>query len=47
MGDGNEREYGKLYPAARAVLFIVQEPGSRTPRVLGFPDHRESSGKNP
>ena len=34
-------------PAARTVLFIVQEPGSRTPRVLGFPDHRVSSGKNP
>jgi hypothetical protein len=34
-------------PAARTVLFVVQEPGSRTPRVLGFPDHRVSSGKNP
>ncbi len=27
-------------PAARTVLFIVTEAGSRTPRVLGFPDHR-------
>jgi hypothetical protein len=34
-------------PAARTVLFVVQEPGSRTPRVLGFPDDRVSSGKNP
>ena len=34
-------------PAARSLVFIVTEPGSRTPRVLGFPDHRESSGKKP
>lgn len=34
-------------PAARTLVFIVNEAGSRTPRVLGFPDHRESSGKNP
>lgn len=34
-------------PATRTVLFIANEPGSRTPRVLGFPDHRVSSGKNP
>lgn len=33
-------------PRARTVLFIVNEPGSRAPRVLGFPDHREDSGKN-
>jgi hypothetical protein len=29
------------------VLFIMNEPGSRAPRVLGFPDYREESGKNP
>jgi hypothetical protein len=34
-------------PSARTVLFIVTEPGSRTPRVLGFPDHPEPEGKNP
>lgn len=34
-------------PANRTVLFIVNEPGSRAPRVLGFPDYREESGKNP
>ncbi len=34
-------------PAARTIVFVVNEPGSRTPRVLGFPDHRVSSGKNP
>ena len=34
-------------PAARTIVFVVTEPGSRTPRVLGFPDHRVSSGKNP
>jgi hypothetical protein len=34
-------------PANRTVLFILNEPGSRTPRVLGFPDHREDAGKNP
>ena len=28
-------------PASRTVLFLVNEPGSRTPRVLGFPDRRE------
>ena len=28
-------------PAARTVLFIVNQPGSRTPRVMGFPDRRE------
>jgi hypothetical protein len=27
-------------PASRTVLFLVNEPGSRTPRVLGFPDSR-------
>jgi hypothetical protein len=34
-------------PTSRMVLFILNEPGSRAPRVLGFPDHREESGKNP
>lgn len=34
-------------PSARTIVFVVNEPGSRTPRVLGFPDHRVSSGKNP
>ena len=32
-------------PANRTVLFIFNESGSRIPRVLGFPDHREE--KNP
>lgn len=30
---------------ARTVLFIINEPGSRLPRVLGFPDHPEPSKK--
>jgi hypothetical protein len=34
-------------PGNRTVLFIMNEPGSRAPRVLGFPDHREDAGKNP
>jgi hypothetical protein len=34
-------------PANRTVLFVINEPGSRAPRVLGFPDHREDAGKNP
>lgn len=34
-------------PANRTVLFIVNEPGSRAPRVLGFKDYRAESGKNP
>lgn len=34
-------------PASRTVLFIMNEAGSRAPRVLGFPDHREEPGKNP
>jgi hypothetical protein len=28
-------------PGSRTVLFLINEPGSRTPRVLGFPDRRE------
>ena len=34
-------------PAARTVLFVVNEPGSRAPRVMGFPDQPANSGKNP
>ncbi len=34
-------------PAARTVLFVLNEPGSRAPRVMGFPDHPADSGKNP
>jgi hypothetical protein len=34
-------------PANRTVLFVMNEPGSRAPRVLGFPDYREEAGKNP
>ncbi len=34
-------------PANRTVLFVINEPGSRAPRVLGFPDHRAEAGKNP
>jgi hypothetical protein len=45
---GNERLYPLCEtkwlhdPRARAVYFIVGEPGVRTPRVLGFPDFREA-----
>ncbi len=28
-------------PNSRSVLFVTNEPGTRTPRVLGFPDRRE------
>lgn len=34
-------------PDSRIVLFVVNEGGSRAPRVLGFPDRREDSGKKP
>lgn len=34
-------------PLVRTVLFVVNEPGSRAPRVMGFPDHPANSGKNP
>ena len=34
-------------PDSRIVLFVINEGGSRAPRVLGFPDRREDSGKNP
>jgi hypothetical protein len=34
-------------PGARTVLFVVNEPGSRAPRVMGFPDQPADSGKNP
>jgi len=33
-------------PGARTVLFVVNEPGSRAPRVMGFPDQPADSGKN-
>jgi hypothetical protein len=32
-------------PDSRIVLFILNEPGTRTPRVLGFPDRREAAKK--
>ena len=32
-------------PDNRTLLFILNESGSRAPRILGFPDHREK--KNP
>jgi hypothetical protein len=48
---GNER----LYPLcetkwqhdtrSRTVVFVVAQQGTRTPRVLGFPDYREASAK--
>jgi hypothetical protein len=31
-------------PSARMLLFIINEPGVRTPRVMGFPDHRTPRG---
>jgi len=34
-------------PAARLLIFIITEPGVRTPRVMAFPDHREKRDKNP
>jgi hypothetical protein len=34
-------------PAARTVFFIFQEAGIRTPRIIGFPDHRDDAGKKP
>ncbi|QJE95498.1 hypothetical protein [Luteolibacter luteus] len=34
-------------PGIRTVLFVVNEPGSRAPRVMGFPDQPANSGKNP
>lgn len=27
-------------PASRTVFFIISQQGNRTPRILGFPDHR-------
>lgn len=29
-------------PGARSLFFVIAQSGSRTPRVLGFPDHREA-----
>ena len=34
-------------PAARTVLFVINEPGSRAPRVMGFPDHPADPAKSP
>lgn len=34
-------------PVARTVLFVVNDPGGRAPRVMGFPDQPANSGKNP
>lgn len=34
-------------PAARTLWFIFIEPGTRTPRILGFPDHREPAPETP
>lgn len=49
---GNER----LYPLcetkwqhdtrSRTVVFVVAQQGTRTPRVLGFPDYREAAAKS-
>lgn len=32
---------------SRSVFFIVMEPGSRAPRILGFPDFREEPAAKP
>lgn len=29
-------------PSSRTVMFVTNEPGTRTPRVMGFPDRREA-----
>jgi len=29
-------------PTARSVFFIINQPGSRTPRAMGFPDRRDT-----
>lgn len=34
-------------PQARMLVFIITEAGSRTPRVLAFPDHREKVERDP
>lgn len=33
-------------PTARMLVFIINEPGVRTPRVMAFPDHREKKDKS-
>ena len=30
---------------SRTLFFVVSQPGSRTPRVLGFPDYRDAPEK--
>ncbi len=34
-------------PRSRSVAFIIAQPGTRTPRVLAFPDYREAPPKTP
>lgn len=34
-------------PAARWLVFVINEPGSRAPRVLGFPDRRDELTESP
>ncbi|MEY3896360.1 MAG: hypothetical protein RLZZ214_1880 [Verrucomicrobiota bacterium] len=48
---GNERIYPLCEtkwshdPRARTLFFVVMQSGSRTPRIVGFPDYREAEGK--
>jgi hypothetical protein len=32
-------------PTARSLVFVMDEPGSRAPRILGFPDSAEDAGE--
>lgn len=32
-------------PRSRSIYFIINQPGSRAPRVMGFPDYRETEKK--
>jgi hypothetical protein len=34
-------------PKTRTLLFVIVQPGSTTPRVLGFPDHRSAGEADP
>lgn len=34
-------------PRSRSVAFVINENGQRCPRVMVFPDYRESASKNP
>lgn len=51
MMPGNERLYPLCEtkwlhdPRSRSILFIFAQKGSRTPRVMGFPDYREEEKK--